>query len=252
MILRAYIDDTGTHDPKGERPGSDVAGAVGYVATQAGWRRLNLAWRATLREYGVKAFHAVDVRRRRGEFRGWTDEESGNFVNDLSDIANKFTSFGVGGLLLVKDYAAMPKLLRDETKHPFYICLRDLFWEFIRDPLASEVGGRTVDFVFDEFRQFSGETQTVFDKFKAERNESRVFGSIHFETEGVELQAADLLAYYVRAEISRMVYKSHLDILDAMRRLNSGKLNVVYSTQKNLSDLYFTIKIERARRGAAS
>jgi hypothetical protein len=251
MILRAYIDDTGTHDSKGEQPGSDVAGAVGYVATQSGWRRLNLGWRAILRKYGVKAFHAVDVRRRRGEFRGWTDKKSEDFVNDLAQVANKFTSFGVGGLLLVKDYAAMPDLLRDETKHPFYVCLRDLFWEFIRDPLASELSGKRVDFVFDEFRQFSGETRKVFDKFKAERNQSRIFGSIDFDTEGIELQAADLLAYFVRAEISRMTYKSHLNILDAMTRLNSGRLNIVYSTQKNLSDLYFAIKIERARRGGA-
>jgi hypothetical protein len=80
IMVFAYIDDTGTHDATGQLAGSEVAGAVGYVSRMNRWAKLDWAWRHTLPRHGVKVFHAVDLRWRRGEFAGWSDDQEAALI----------------------------------------------------------------------------------------------------------------------------------------------------------------------------
>ena len=61
------------------------------------------------------------------------------------------------------------------------------------------------------------------------------------------LQAADFAAYLVRAEISRLKYKPHLQVRPAMEALKKRyRIDVAYSDREALRDLYFKLTIERA------
>lgn len=63
------------------------------------------------------------------------------------------------------------------------------------------------------------------------------------------LHAADLAAYHLRAEISRLEYKPHLEIRPAMDALQEKyRLWVTYSGRKELREHYMLSRIERARR----
>jgi hypothetical protein len=63
------------------------------------------------------------------------------------------------------------------------------------------------------------------------------------------LHAADLAAYHVRSEISRLHYKPQLNTRPAMDALKKKyRLSITYSDQAALRDLYFGLVIERARR----
>jgi hypothetical protein len=62
------------------------------------------------------------------------------------------------------------------------------------------------------------------------------------------LHAADLAAYHLRAELSRLQYKSHLQIRPAMDALKEKyRLWVTYSGLTELREMYMELRIERAR-----
>jgi hypothetical protein len=85
----------------------------------------------------------------------------------------------------------------------------------------------------------------VFCKHKARG----AFGTLGFgdKEKIIPLQCADLIAYNVRAEVARMVYKPHLEILPAMKRLLKGnRIDVAYSDEAELKDLFFKRVIQRA------
>ena len=244
------MDDTGTHDPTGQQRGADVVGVVGYVSRFHRWGRLDIEWRAALRKYKVGMFHAADLQWGRGDFVGWTREHKDAFALELSSIVHRHTMFGVGGLCLVEDFMSLPPTFRNEIGHPFFVGLYNLLNEFISGEIVPELRGRKVDFVFDQQDQLGRQTQHIFKQIRAAKG-TNVLGQIRFaESWALSfLQCADLAAYHIRAEISRLRYKQHLDVWPAMAALQQKhQLSVVYSDRKMLWDLYTKLRIERALR----
>ena len=250
IMVFAYIDDTGTHDATGQLAGSEVAGAVGYVSRMNRWAKLDWTWRHTLPRHGVKVFHAVDLRWRRGEFAGWSDDQEAALISDLTAITNRHVMFGVGGLLLTREYMALAQWFRDEIKDPYFIGLHNLFNEILKGPCANEIRGETVNFIFDQQNRLEAGTLEMFEGLRA-RKASGIFGTITFgdKEKIVPLQCADLLAYNVRAELARVVYKPHLNILPAMEQLlRRYRVDAAYSDREALRDLFFKRIIQRANQ----
>jgi Protein of unknown function (DUF3800) len=248
-MLTAYVDDTGTHDPTGQHAGSEVAGAVGYVARVNRWGKLISAWQKALRSHGVDVFHAVDLRWRRGEFVDWTDGQADALIKDLTRIANKHILFGVGGLLLVKDYMTLAEWFREEVKDPYFVGLQNLFNEILKGPCAPEIRGDRVNFVFDRQTWLEAGTREMFEGL-SQRKAHGIFGSITFadKEKEIPLQCADLLAYNVRAELARITYKPHLEMLPAMKELlKNYRVDIAYSDLAALKDLFFGRVIQKAR-----
>jgi Protein of unknown function (DUF3800) len=248
IVLVAYIDDTGTHDAKGQQPGSEVAGAVGYLSRFKQWAKLTREWRRTLHEHGVKVFHAAHLRWRRGEFIGWSDDRERALIDDLTRLATRYTMFGVGGLLLVKDYMELSQWFRDEIRDPYFVGLKQLFDELLQGPCAEEIRGETINFFFDRQNRLGPGTTEMFDVFSIHKARG-AFGTLGFgdKEKIIPLQCADLIAYNVRAEVARMVYKPDLEILPAMKRLlKENRIDVAYCDEAGLKDLFFKRVIQRA------
>lgn len=251
-VLLGYFDDSGTHDETGQLPGSEVTGVAGYISTVPRLAKFDKEWCRTLKDFGVppEKFHAFDLQFKKEWFHDWDADRETDFVEKLTSIINRHTMFGVAGFVLAKDLAQMPQAFRDEVKHPFFIGFNSVVHSFYKGPFVPELKNRRVNFFFEQMKAFfDDEVIKIFSHLR-EVKMGHVLGQITMGGEKknmLPLHAADLAAYHLRAEISRIQYKPHLTMRHAMEALREKyRLWVMYSGLAELRDLYFKLKIERA------
>lgn len=86
MIVRTYIDESGTH-------GSPYIVMGGYVATLEQWAEFEAAWPQFLAKYRVKTFHSKDIRQGKGAFAKMPLPERREFIDQAEKLANYYLSF---------------------------------------------------------------------------------------------------------------------------------------------------------------
>jgi hypothetical protein len=252
-VLRGYFDDSGTHDRTGQLPGSEVTGAAGYVATVPQWAKFEMEWRRALRDFEVPParFHAFDLQCKKDWFYDWDLDREKDFVERLSSIIDSNTMFGVAGFVLAKDLAQMPQAFRDEIKHPFFVGVNSMLHSFDKGPFVPELKKRRVNFFFEQMKPFFEDEVNIIFAHLRDIKLGHVLGQIKTGGEKenmLPLHAADLAAYHLRAEIARLEYKPYMTIRYAMDALREKyRLWVTYSGLKELRDMYFQLRIARAR-----
>jgi hypothetical protein len=252
-VLRGYFDDSGTHDPTGQHSGADVSGAAGYVATVPQWAKFDMAWRPILKHFGVppEKFHAFDLQWKRGWYKDWCLEKEKDFVEQLTAVTNKHLLFGVGGFALAKDLAQMPQEFRDEVKDPFVVGVNAVFRSFEKGPFVPLLKKRRVNLFFERMSPFLEEEVIKMFSHLRDTRMGHILGEITMggdKSNLLPLHAADLAAYHLRAELSRLEYKPHLTMRHTMNvLLKQYRLGLTYYDLDGLRDAYFKLKIERAR-----
>lgn len=241
VMLTFYGDESGTHDPSGREHGSDVIAVAGYIAKNEEWEHFNVRWKNCLKQYGVPKFHAADCvqQRRNSPYQGWCRDKCDKFIKDLIDIAHSHTLGGFGGLVIVREYdSILPENIKCKRgyKHPYHFCFHMLI--DIMLPELEQLGlpaGEQIAFVFDQQRQFSDGAKKLFESIKSLRDgynllESPTFGS---SKQHLALQAADLLAYTVRRELSRFTMTKFRE--EFAKYLSRNKhLKMMYCDKKGL------------------
>jgi len=207
-MLTFYGDESGTHDRLGVQPGSDVIAVAGYLGWNDDWKRIQTRWKNCLEKYRVSEFHlARFLRNEEPPYRTWNKEKREEFIDELIGIARRHTCGGFGGLVVLEDYnQILPAHIKREHKHPYYFCFQMLI-----DILLPELdtlhlpAGEQVAFIFDQNQQFANGATESFKIIKQIRDKDDRLGSITFGSrkQYIPLQAADLIAYTVRAELSR-------------------------------------------------
>ena len=85
-VLRAYMDDSGTHK------GSPYCLVAGYWGGASQWVKVEREWRRVLNKYRVPEFHAKQYwgrdknQERVGPYRGWDDIRRRNFLFELLTV----------------------------------------------------------------------------------------------------------------------------------------------------------------------
>src|SRR5215469_1800948 len=69
MVLWAYFDESGEHQPKTGKLCRLTIG--GGLSTLENWQRVEREWRAALHGEAVSVFHMTDFEANRGQFAGW-------------------------------------------------------------------------------------------------------------------------------------------------------------------------------------
>lgn len=215
MALVVFADETGTHDPAGTQPGSEVACVAGYLSWIDDWIKFCDLWKKTLEEYKVEVFHMSDFARDDGNdpstpYYQWNQERKDEFIHKLIAIARDNTLAGIGGLLTVKDYnEIVPQWLKDIIKHPYYFCFQLFFQETLKTlkdrfeiPFPSE---EKVLFFFDKQQEFNEYAIKVAKNIQKLHDVDDRIGGISFEDKAtyLPLQAADLLAYRIRKRLTQ-------------------------------------------------
>ena len=60
MPVIVFADETGTHDPTGKKPGSEMVGIAGYVGWADDWAKFCDEWKAVLDKFQIPFFHMSD------------------------------------------------------------------------------------------------------------------------------------------------------------------------------------------------
>jgi len=207
IVLRAYIDDSGSHD------GAPHCLLAGYWGGTNEWRRFERAWNAAIRDEGVTEFHAKTFwprihGKRLGEFKDWTDERHRRFIERLLAIiaSHKIFPFGFG--VLGSDWDKQTEEYRrvfcalDHSDCPNDELLKSIYMSFNMCVLRISRychPGKIMNFYLDDDPKTSGRMAASFLRIKSQMkgDGSCQIGSLNFSDskDAAPLQAADLLAY---------------------------------------------------------
>ena len=139
MIFTGYFDESGTH------AGAEVSAMAGFVSNARQWRKYEKRTGQLFNRCGVKVFHAIDVRRGHGDFKGWTVDRKIEFLDEFQHIINETLESGVSAFIRNDDYKyylglSWPKKTRWDFKYTlmFRACLSQIVDVVGRIPQANE------------------------------------------------------------------------------------------------------------------
>src|SRR4051794_23383288 len=205
-MIRAYFDDSGTHD------GSDavvMAGLFGYP-NQSDY--LSELWAKQLAnpcpgKDAISRFHMAPCQASDEEFLGWKRIETDYLVDELIEIICKAGVYGFGCGLSRKTYDEL--VTGDQRRangSAETSCTINCFQSLLR--YSQEViGSRESAFVFDERPDQKRNIERIYGVYKGVQDNGAEIASVTFGNSKriLPLQAADLLAWEV--------YQNFLDAL---------------------------------------
>lgn len=206
-MLRAYMDDSGTHQ------GSHNCVVAGYWGGINRWKRFERDWKAVLGGEGIEEFHAKEFwprinGERIGPYRGWNDKRHSNFIRDLLQVIveSGVVPFGCG--VLGAHWNAQPLTLRElitlADRPQRAMSMLVPFQRNIYRAASYCKPGVQMEFVVDQCKMANVESGLLrcYAGIKDQARELKDYlvealGGLSFSDSktAVPLQAADLLAY---------------------------------------------------------
>jgi hypothetical protein len=98
MEFTGYFDESGTHT------GAEFSTIAGYIGDDRQWRKYQKRTSKLFARYRVSVFHAIDVRRGHGDFKGWSVDRKLEFFDDFQHIINETLENGVAAFIREEDY----------------------------------------------------------------------------------------------------------------------------------------------------
>ncbi len=186
--MRGYFDESGTHDQ------SRVTTIAGWVANAAMWRKCLIKWQAALESKKINAFHGnrFDHFTRVSK---WSSDEYSDFVETLTDILAKYTSFGVSGSVLTSAYDNLPEWVRQRIGGRYHFCFHVVMHQLIMR-LDSIIAPDALTLYFEHKDHIVGKTRADFKVYSAQDYHNQLDGLFFGTKERVPLlQTADFLVY---------------------------------------------------------
>ena len=204
VILTAYADDSGTHDP------SHNCVIAGYWGTARAWRHFERRWIPVLESEGVEEFHAKEFWQRvngerLGSYKGWSDYRHADFLDRLLHVIETSDIFPFACGVLKAEWSKFPPEQQNamasqghaRRDKPQYMAMQTTILRLLtycKPP-------RKLNFVFDYCEELKADYPRVF---QAVRNLFAEVDAPQLKRIGqftladpkdvVPLQAADLLA----------------------------------------------------------
>ena len=101
-VLRVYIDESGSHNTRGQ---GEPLIVTGCVSTPLDWERLDRQWHALLRKYHLSYMNFDDLcNLRQDDFKGRSATEQQEIFKDFGTAAHVHTWFGFNTILYDKDF----------------------------------------------------------------------------------------------------------------------------------------------------
>ena len=139
MRFTGYFDESGTH------AGAKVSATAGFIGDARQWRKYEKRAGRLFKRYGVKVFHAIDVRRGHKDFKSWTVDRKIEFLDEFQHIINETLESGVAAFIRDQDYRYYfdlhwPSKTRRDSKYMimFRACLAQIVDAIGHIPQQSE------------------------------------------------------------------------------------------------------------------
>jgi len=117
----------------------------GFVADARQWRKYEKRAGRLFARYRVQVYHAIDVRRGDGDFKGWTVDRKIKFLDEFQHVINDTLQSGVVAFVRDDDYKYYagldwPKKVRSDSKYTimFRACLSQIVDVVGHIPMATE------------------------------------------------------------------------------------------------------------------
>jgi hypothetical protein len=212
MAMRGFFDESGTH-------GADSPAVIvgGFIATVAQWDAYEFDLKALLDEYGVKKFHAKELRQTKGDFKGWPRAKKAKFNSRFLQMADQHLACGISTVLSSDAYNNIYRsgtLIRTARPDSQYgLCVRAALWKaFVL--MQDRKDDWPLSFIFEQGNGHEAEAARIFFEEKDGLGADDLFGSITFETKtALPLAVADSLSYAVFRKSAG--YSQHPTIPDA-------------------------------------
>jgi hypothetical protein len=95
-VLKAFLDESGKDEP--------FCAVAGYFGGENQWKKLGRQWTKVLQREGVTEFHAKNFWSRTKEFKGWADDRTAKFIDDLLKIIEGTAIYPVAGAVAFRDW----------------------------------------------------------------------------------------------------------------------------------------------------
>jgi hypothetical protein len=240
-MLRAYLDESGTHK------GSPVCTIAGYMGSVKRWDEFERKWKAILDGERINEFHAkrfwarTHGGERVDEYKGWADEQAQRFLSRLLNIFERTDIYPFGAGIIVNEWEKLSLEQRrwltgaeylkgreefttsgSPTKPyfvPFHTCV------FI--PAKYCKSNLKVHFVADANEHLESWALRVFQDLKTRTEFGERLGDFTFSDSRAAcgLQAADLLAYlsyqYGCQELKTSRPRPRIELTKALTKMRS-------------------------------
>lgn len=198
MAMLGYFDESGTHGAE-----SPVVIVAGFLATVAQWDAYERDLAALNAEYGVKTFHAKDLRGRKGDFKGWPVAKRATYTSRFLQFADEHLACGISAVLPSDAYQQIYRageFLRTARPDTQYgLCVRTALWKallFMKDRKQDWPLGM----IFEQGTGHEGDAIRIFGEVKDSLlpEYEGLFRPITFDTKAaIPLAIADALAYAI-------------------------------------------------------
>ncbi len=220
-MLRAYFDDSGTHE------GSRVVAMGGFVAREGQWEQYDREWRELLTKHGISYLRMADLESSHGNFEGWGEEKKKPLIRDVIGQVRKWAKYAVSGLVVAQDYEqAVPEWARqsaafgDAYNFCFQMCVGQSmqYVEHLNPPMPER---DQIAFVFEQESKHEGVTRANYTLIKEFRDPKDRMGAFGFGTKQrfLPLQIADFFAYESYKHLENLVGESGRKIRYPLRVL---------------------------------
>lgn len=195
MELTAYFDESGTHDD------SSVAGMAGFVGDKRQWQKFEKRVTKLFARYRISAYHTIDVRRTKADFKGWPVDRKIEFLDEFQHIINETLQGGVAAFIKREDYdyycgLTWPKGTRQDSEYGilFRACLSQTIDTIGYLPVMGEP---KLKIVLEDGHRNRDDAKRIYDWANGRIGQHRALSglSVALKKDSLPLAAADLLAY---------------------------------------------------------
>ena len=249
MILRAFIDDSGTNQP----PLCVLAGWIGPAHV---WADFSDAWKEALdMKPRLNAFKMSEAMSFQGEFNGWSEESRTLRLRYLANLIKEHGLIAVGTTVPLEMYQRIftGKTTDKAFDQPYFLMFHSLMAGIVQAFSNVRQDLERIDFIFDDQPGQMERMPVEWAKFKRVGPPSLtkylgdppIFRSDHAT---VALQAADMWAWYVRVWRSAELAGEHPP--DAPWAPAGGVMDTVtwHFSEENLRGSFAALT-EASRRG---
>jgi hypothetical protein len=199
-MFQAFIDDSISDEPP-------IFVQAGCIAPTVKWAAFSEAWRAVLEiPPRLEYFKMKEAWALRGQFEGWSAARRNERLVELYNVAQEYTS---GEFIVSFNPAALKrayKIWPKEFSHPYYFSVPLLMTELARNMEKLKLERQPIEFIYDSQLHEKDKLIAAWEWGSARANPDppdlldilRNPPTFRDDKEVLPLQAADLLAWWVR------------------------------------------------------
>lgn len=209
-MLEAYIDDSASDSSEEKR-----LFLAGYIQSQDAWKDFTREWTAQLAAHpAIRSLHMAT------SFTGWAAEAREAKIDALVSVLNKYKPLSIECSISRSAYGLLTAQTPYDLRHPYFPCFVGILYGVMRTAVEDKLDG-PVHLVFDEQGSIGADAAAWYTAMKHNDPALTPYlgGQPRFASDDsvVALQAADMLAWYVRRASESRCSKRQRDVANAIR-----------------------------------